>query len=276
MKRLYLIDGTFELFRGYYAVPSKVNSAGQEVAAVQATLRSIKKLIRDEKVEYIACATDHVIESFRNQLFDGYKTSAGIPEDLYSQFPILEKALSAMGITLWAMKKFEADDALATATVKYTDFFEQIIICSPDKDMMQCVNKKVICIDRIRDKTYNRESVYEKFGVYPEQVADYLALVGDSADGIPGLPGFGAKSTAMLLDAFQHIEQVSDRIDNWPAIRGRERLFNTFNENLEEVKLYKVLATLRLDVPLKQNPKELFYHPEKIQKKILEKLEISL
>lgn len=255
MENLYLVDGTFELFRAYHSSESKVVN-GQEVGASIGFCRNIANLLLKENARYIAIAFDQVIESFRNQLFAGYKTGDGIPDELWTQFPIVEKASKLMGLVVWPMQTFEADDALATASRLYQDQFK-IIICSPDKDLYQCVNSRVELLDRIRNKSIGPQQVEEKFGITPESIPDLLALVGDKADGIPGIPKWGLKSSSTILKEFIHIEQIPKDQEIWPKIRGRDGLFASFMEHYEELKLYKTLATLRFDVPLKESAHEL-------------------
>ena len=194
--KLYLVDGTYELFRSYFGVPPASAPDGRPIGAVRGLVQSLLVLLRDEAVTHVACAFDHVIESFRNDLFDGYKTGEGVPQDLLSQFDLAEEAASALGITVWPMMEFEADDALATAASRYgsDDGLEQVVICSPDKDLAQAVDgSRVVCLDRRRNIVLDEEGVWSKFGVGPESIPDYLGLVGDSADGIPGIPGMGSQ-----------------------------------------------------------------------------------
>ena len=198
--KVHLIDGTYELFRSYFAMPSMASSDGEEVGAVRGLCQSILELLRSHDVTHVACAFDHEITSFRNDIFPGYKTGEGTPEDLLQQFDLAEKAISALGVVVWPMIEFEADDAIATAVSRWsqTDEVEQIIICSPDKDLAQMVQgQKVVCLDRRRGILLDQDGVQEKFGVQPRSIPDYLGLVGDSADGIPGIPRWGAKSTAL-------------------------------------------------------------------------------
>lgn len=254
--RVHVIDGTFELFRAYFAAPPMRSSSGQEVGATRVFLGSLHAFIRDQGITHVACAFDHVIESFRNQLFDGYKTGEGLDPALESQFPLAEQVTAALGVTVWPMVEFEADDALATAAFRFANNknVAEVIICSPDKDLAQCVRgDRVVLYDRIRKLRYNEEGVYEKFGVPPSSIPDYLALVGDDADGIPGLPRFGAKNTAALLGEFKKLESIPLDPKKWPqGIRGKEGLAQTLKEHQKDAALYKRLATLRTDVPLKE------------------------
>jgi 5'-3' exonuclease len=252
--RLHLIDATFELFRAYYAMPSARAPDGREVGAVRGLTSSMLALLRAPEVTHLAAATDHVIESFRNRLFAGYKTSDGVPPDLLAQFPIAEDALRAVGITVWPMVEFEADDALATGAARFGADVEQVVILSPDKDLAQCVvGAHVVTHDRLRGITYDEAGVQAKFGVPPASIPDYLALVGDSADGIPGLPGWGARSAAIVLAAYGCIEAIPADPAQWTvAVRGRERLAATLAARRQDARLYKTLATLRDDVPLEE------------------------
>ncbi|MEJ2487850.1 MAG: 5'-3' exonuclease H3TH domain-containing protein, partial [Anaerolineales bacterium] len=234
---------------------------GREVGATIGLMRSMLALLNDPQVTHIACAFDHVVESFRNELFAGYKTGAGIDPDLFAQFPLAEQAVSALGIVAWPMVEFEADDAIATAAVRFKDQpeVEQVVICSPDKDLAQLViGQQVVCWDRRREIVYDESAVIEKYGVAPVSIPDYLALVGDSADGIPGIPGWGAKSSAALLSKFGHIESIPDDISSWDMTPGRaRRLASNLAEQRDEAGLYRQLTTLRTDVPIKENLSDL-------------------
>lgn len=258
---IHLVDGTYELFRGFYGPPPKKSPDGREVGATIGLLRSMLALISDSEVTHIACAFDHVIESFRNELYPGYKTGAGIDPDLLAQFSLAEEAVSALGIVIWPMVEFEADDAIATAAVRFKDQpgVDQVVICSPDKDLTQLVSgDHVVCWDRRRDITYNETAVVEKYGVPPASIPDWLALVGDSADGIPGIPTWGAKSAAELLSKYQHIEAIPDDITEWGISAGRaHRLAENLAAHREQATLYRQLTTLRKDVPLAENVDDL-------------------
>ena len=259
--KVHLIDGTFELFRAYYGAPSRLSPEGKEVGATRSFLHSLYRLTQQKEVTHIACAFDTVIESFRNKLFDGYKTGEGIEPELLSQFPLVEKASRALGVVTWSMKKFEADDAIATAVHRYGDHpsVKQVVICSPDKDLAQCVRgKKVICWDRIRDTYLDEAGVKKKFGVSPKSIPDWLALVGDSADGIPGVPRWGAKSASAVLGKYAHIEEIPSSELSWKVkVRGASSLSQSLEGLRKEAELYRKLATLRVDVPLKETLKDL-------------------
>jgi 5'-3' exonuclease len=252
MRRLHLLDATFELFRAYHAAPSLRDPAGTEVGAVRGLIASTLALLRQPEVSHVAAATDHVIESFRNRLYSGYKTGAGLPADLLAQFPLAEEALRALGITVWPMVEFEADDALATAAARFRSQVDQVVILSPDKDLAQCVvGCSVVTHDRLRGVTYDEAAVRAKFGVAPSSVPDLLALVGDSADGIPGIRGWGMKSAARVLHRFGHLERIPSDPSQWPSeIRGRERLAAALEMEREAALLYRTLATLRTDAPI--------------------------
>ncbi|MEM7536581.1 MAG: 5'-3' exonuclease H3TH domain-containing protein [Chloroflexota bacterium] len=259
--KIHLIDGTYELFRGFYGPPPKLAPDGREVGATVGLLRSLMSLLNDPEVTHIGCAFDHVVESFRNNLYDGYKTGEGINPDLYEQFGLAEEAVAALGIVVWPMVEFEADDAIATAAVRFQDApaVEQVVICSPDKDLAQLVRgNHVVCWDRRREIIYDEAKVIEKYGVAPASIPDYLALVGDKADGIPGIAAWGAKSTATVLTQFQHIEAIPDDLEQWPISAGRaRRLAQNLADGKEDALLYRQLTTLRTDVPLSESLDEL-------------------
>src|SRR5438445_7062529 len=224
---VYLIDGTYELFRHFFALPAAKDVNGQEIGAVRGVLTSVVSMI-ERGATHIGVATNHVVESFRNNLYSGYKTSEGVPPELLSQFPILEEALQAMGVLVWPMIEFEADDALASAAAKAAqdDRVTQVIICTPDKDLGQCVvGTRVVQLDRRQDIIRDEAGVVAKFGVQPQSIPDYLAVVGDSADGFPGVAGWGEKSAAMTLSRYQHIENIPKDWREWdPSISNRRRL----------------------------------------------------
>jgi LSD1 subclass zinc finger protein len=257
---LHLVDGTYELFRQYYAVPSARGAGGSEVGAVRGLCRTLLSLVRGGAT-HIACAFDHVIESFRNDLFAGYKTGAGVDAELLAQFQLAEEATEALGFVCWSMVEFEADDALATAAARYVNDprVGTIYLCSVDKDLMQCVrDRRVIVWDRRRELEYDEAGVIDKLGVAPRSVPDYLALVGDSADGIPGLPQWGAKSTARVLERYGHIEHIPPRGEAWDVkVRGATKLAATLAARRDDALLYRRLATLREDVPLAETVDDL-------------------
>ncbi len=257
---VYLVDGTYELFRHFFAVPGATNAAGEEISAVRGVLTSVLTML-EQGATHIAVATDHVIESFRNDLYPYYKTGAGIEHELISQFPILEEALQAMGVLVWPMVEFEADDALAAAAAKaaLNNRVDRVVICTPDKDLSQCVvGTRVVQLDRRRDTTRDEAGVIEKFGVKPASIPDYLALVGDTADGYPGLPGWGAKATASVLSHYEHLENIQQDSKQWPSsIRGAAKLAATLFGSYEDALLFRKLATLRLDVPVFEDIDEL-------------------
>ena len=259
--KVHVIDGTYELFRAHYGAPPARGPDGRAVGATRGLVRSLSALMRDPDVSHVACAFDHVIESFRNELFAGYKTGEGIDPDLYAQFQLAEDAVRALGIVTWAMVEFEADDAMATAAERYgeTAGVEQVVLCTVDKDLAQCVRgARVVCFDRMRRRWLDEPGVVEKFGVPPGAIADYLALVGDSADGIPGVPRWGGKSAAMLLSRFGSIEAIPDDPGNWPReVRGARALAESLAARRSDALLYKQLATLRTDVPLTESLEEL-------------------
>ena len=248
--KVHLVDGTYELFRHFFGAPPHRNADGEEVAAVRGVLSSVLQLL-DEGATHVGVATDHVIESFRNELWPGYKTGAGIDPDLLSQFWPLESALGAMGVHVWPMVDLEADDALASAAAVAgdDDRVEQVIICTPDKDLGQCVQgRRIVQLDRRKDLLIDDAGVLAKFGVSPASIPDYLALVGDSADGFPGLPGWGAKSAAAVLARWHHIEDVPSDPGAWDVtVRGAPKLAATLREHVDDALLFKDLATLRID-----------------------------
>jgi 5'-3' exonuclease len=251
--QVHLLDGTYELFRHYFAVPSHHDPDGVEVAAVRGVLGTVLTMLEDGAT-HLGVATDHVIESFRNDLWPGYKTSAGIDPELLAQFPLLEEALEALGVCVWAMVEQEADDALAAAAaVAAADRrVEQVLICTPDKDLAQCVaDPRVAQLDRRHRRLLDEAGVREKFGVGPSSIPDWLALVGDSADGFPGLPGWGAKSAAAVLARYEHLEKIPERAHQWDvSVRGAMKLATTLTEHGQEARLFLTLATLRTDAPV--------------------------
>lgn len=256
MIRVHLVDGTYELFRAYFGAP-KAEVSGREVGATRGILRSLLSLVREDGVSHVGVAFDQVIESFRNQLFSGYKTGEGIEEELLSQFPLAERASHALGIVTWPMVDFEADDALATAAAGFAEDerVEQVRICTPDKDLAQCVSgRRVVRLDRMRRLLLDEDGVREKFGVSPDSIPDWLALVGDTADGIPGVPRWGEKAASTLLARFERIEDIPPNPDQWGVnVRGAAALARSLAEHREDAALYKTLATLRRDVPLRES-----------------------
>ena len=251
---IHLVDGTYELFRSFFALPPLTAPDGRPAGAVLGIIQSLLLLLRECEVTHIACAFDHTIESFRNGLFPGYKSGAGVPPDLLAQFELAERAVGALGITYWPMAEFEADDAIATAVaqLRQDPAIDRIVICSPDKDMAQLVeDDRIVEFDRRRGEVLNERGVIGKFGVAPESIPDLLALAGDSADGIPGLPRWGAKSSAQVLARYPHIEDIPGDPEDWDVlVRGAQGLSKILTEYADEARLYKDLATLRTDVPL--------------------------
>jgi 5'-3' exonuclease len=259
---LHLLDATYELFRAFYALPSETAPDGREVGAIRGLIGTTLALLREPGLTHVGAATDHVIESFRNRLFAGYKNSTGVAAELLAQFAPAEDALRALGVVVWPMVEFEADDALATAAARFADFFAQIVILSPDKDLCQCVRgRHVVTRDRRRQITYDEDAVRAKFGVRPAAIPDLLALTGDSADGIPGIPGFGAKTAAAALREFETLEHIPADASRWPArVRGSERLAAALAARRADALLYKRLATLRTDVSLHASAPDLEWH----------------
>lgn len=246
--QVHLVDATFELFRAFHSRPPERGPDGRPVNAVRGLIDSLLSLLREPDVTHIGAATDHVIESWRNDVFPGYKSSAGIERELLSQFELAEWAIRALGIPLWAMVEDEADDALATVAARAAadPRVEQVVICSVDKDLAQCVRgTRVVLRDRMRTITYDEDGVRAKFGVDPTSIPDYLALVGDSADGYPGLPGWGARSAGAVLARWKHLEDIPDDPLTWDVdVRGAGRLATTFRQQRDEAFLYRRLATL--------------------------------
>ncbi len=250
---VYLVDGTYELFRHFYAVPSASDANRQEIGAVRGVLTSVLSMI-ERGATHLGVATDHVVESFRNDLYPGYKTSEGVAPELLSQFPILEEALEAMGVVVWPMVYYEADDALASAAYHAAkdNGVNQILICTPDKDLSQCVvGTRVVQLDRRRDIVRDEAGVVAKFGVKPQSIPDYLAVVGDSADGFPGVHGWGAKAAAATLSQYPHLEDIPKDWREWhPSIRKARALSESLLSAWNDALLFRTLATLRLDVPV--------------------------
>jgi 5'-3' exonuclease len=259
---VYLVDGTYELFRHFFAVPSAKDANGQEIGAVRGVLTSVVSML-ERGATHIGVATDHVVESFRNDLYPRYKTAEGVPPELLSQFPILEQALEAMGVLVWPMVYYEADDALASAAAKAAqdERVSQILICTPDKDLGQCVvGSRVVQLDRRQNIVRDEAGVFARFGVTPQSIPDYLAVVGDSADGFPGVAGWGAKAAALVLSQYSHLELIPKDWRQWHESIRRARLlseslFSAWNDAL----LFRTLATLRLDVPVFETVKDLLW-----------------
>jgi 5'-3' exonuclease len=251
--RVHLVDGTYELFRHYYAVPEHLDPDGMDVGAVRGVVGSVLQLL-EEGATHVGVATDHVIESFRNDMWPGYKTGDGVDPVLKAQFPVLEEALESLGVTVWAMVDQEADDALAAAAIAAAadDQVEQVLICTPDKDLAQCVvDPRIAQYDRRQRKLIDEAAVREKFGVSPGSIPDYLALVGDSADGFPGLPGWGAKSAGAVLARYEHLEEIPVDPGTWEvSVRGAAKLAATLVADVEAAFLFRDLATLRVDAPV--------------------------
>jgi 5'-3' exonuclease len=250
---VHLIDGTYELFRHFFAVPAASDVNGQEIGAVRGVLGSVLSMI-EGGATHIGVATDHVVESFRNELYPGYKTSEGVAEELLSQFPVLEEALEAMGVVVWPMVYYEADDALASAAGKAAEDERvgRVLICTPDKDLSQCVvGTRVVQLDRRQNIVRDEAGVVAKFGVKPESIADYLAVVGDSADGFPGVKGWGVKAAALVLSQYPHLEDIPKDWREWhPSIRKARGLSESLVQAWDDALLFRTLATLRLDVPV--------------------------
>ena len=257
---VHLIDGTYELFRHFFAVPSSLDAGGQEIGAVRGVVTSILAMI-EQGATHIGVATDHVVESFRNELYPGYKTSEGVPPELLSQFPILEEALAAMGVRVWPMVYYEADDALASAAVKAAndDRVQQVLICTPDKDLGQCIaGNRIVQLDRRRNIVRDETGIIEKFGVKPQSIPDYLAVVGDTADGYPGLPGWGIKAAALTFSQYPHLESIPKDWREWhPSIKKARTLSESLFSQWNDALLFRTLATLRLEVPVFETVEEL-------------------
>jgi 5'-3' exonuclease len=264
--KVYLVDGTYELFRHYYALPSARDAEGREVAAVRGVLASMLGMLKGG-VTHLAVATDHVVESFRNELWPGYKTSEGVEADLLAQFPLLEAVLAAAGIGVWPMVEFEADDALAAGAVAAAGdaTVEQVIVCTPDKDLAQVVSgTRIVQLSRRTGVTMDEAGVVAKFGVAPESIPDYLGLVGDAADGYPGLRGWGAKSSAVVLGKFRHLEEIPKDWREWHVnVTNAVALAETLEREWENAQLFRRLATLRTDIALFKSVDELRWNGPK-------------
>ena len=259
---VYLVDGTYELFRAYFAMPPLQSPAGQPVGAVHGLIQTLLRLIRENDVTHIGCAFDSVIPSFRNELFPGYKTGEGTPPELLAQFELAERAVAALGVCVWPMVEFEADDAIATATeqLRQDAAVERIVICSPDKDLAQLVEgERVVCLDRRSSagsgkRIIGEDGVVAKYGVLPKSIPDLLALTGDTADGIPGLPRWGAKTSSTVLSRYGHLDNIPTD-EPWDvSVRGAAALQGILLREYDNALLYRRLATLRRDVPVEAVP----------------------
>jgi 5'-3' exonuclease len=252
--KLHLVDGTYELFRSFFGAPPAKDRTGREVGATRGLMRSMLSLLAEPGVTHVALAFDHVIESFRNDLYAGYKTSEGVPPELLGQFDLVERAAHALGLVVWSMVEFEADDALAAGAHRWADAdgVEQVIICTPDKDLRQCVRgTKVVCLDRRQRVIADDTAVRTKYGVGPASIPDWLALVGDSSDGYPGLPRWGEKSASAVLARYTRLEDIPDDHREWEVdVRGSLALADSIRTHRDQAMLFRVLATLRTDVPL--------------------------
>jgi 5'-3' exonuclease len=251
---VHLVDGTYELFRAHFGAPSARAPDGAEVGATRGLIRSLGALLKEPGVTHVAVAFDHVVESFRNRLFAGYKTAEGVPPELLAQFPLAEEAARALGLVTWPMVEFEADDALATGAARFAALpeVERVLLCTPDKDLAQCVRgDRTVLLDRMRRRILDEAGVVEKFGVGPASIPDWLALVGDAADGLPGVERWGEKSAAAVLARYLHLEAIPDDAAAWDVkVRGAPRLAERLAANREAARLYRTLATVRTDVPL--------------------------
>lgn len=256
--QVHLVDGTYELFRSYFGAPPATAPDGREVGAVRGLMSSLYMLLREDGVSHVGCAFDTVIESFRNELFAGYKTGAGIEPELWAQFPLAERAARALGVTTWSMVEFEADDALATAAVQAAAdaAVGRVLLCTPDKDLAQMVSgTRVVCLDRKKKVVVDEDGVRAKFGVGPASIPDWLALVGDSADGIPGVPKWGEKSAAAVLGRWERLAAIPGAAAAWEVkVRGAAALSASLEAHREAAGLYRRLATLRTDVPITATP----------------------
>lgn len=259
---VHLVDGTYELFRYHFALPSHVTADGREVAAARGVAGSVLSML-EEGATHVGVATDHVIESFRNDLWPTYKDGSGVDADLLSQFGLVEDLLRALGVTVFAMVEFEADDALGAAArvAAADDRVDRVVICTPDKDLGQCVGGKVVQMDRRKGTVIGVDGVREKFGVGPESIPDYLALVGDTADGFPGLPGWGAKSAATVLARYGHLEDIPAGADHWDVtVRGAGKLARTLQDQFADALLFRRIATIEYDAPTMDSVDELEWH----------------
>jgi 5'-3' exonuclease len=258
--RVHLLDGTYELFRAHYGRKDTViGPDGQDLKATLGIMESTLALLREPGVTHLAASFDTVIESFRNVMFPAYKSSAGMDPDLLAQFPVAETALEALGVVVWRNIEFEADDAIATAAVRWVDDVEQVVIATPDKDLNQLViGDRIVTYNRREQKLLDEDAVVEKFGIHPESIPDYLSLVGDTADGVPGLPGWGAKSASTVLARYPRLELIPERAADWEVtVRGGEKLATVLSENRDLAFMYRELTTLRFDVPIDETLEDL-------------------
>jgi 5'-3' exonuclease len=262
--KVHLVDGTYELFRAFYGSPPRQANDGAEVGAVRGLVRSMMVLLAEPDVTHVGIAFDHVIESFRNDLYAGYKTSEGIDPALWTQFGPAEEATRALGLVTWPMVEFEADDAIATAAIRFAELpaVEQVVICSPDKDLAQCVRgERIVCRDRMRGTVMTESGVALKFGVRPTSIPDWLALVGDSADGFPGIPRWGAKSASAVLAVYHTLDAIPSDPAEWAVnVRGAAVLAENLRNRREDALLFRTLATLRFDAPLAESLDDLRWH----------------
>lgn len=267
MTTVHILDGTYELFRAHFGAPPRQTPEGWEIGATYGIVASTISLLNEEGVTHVGAAFDTIIESFRNDMFDGYKTGEGTPPELHAQFPVAERAMDALGVAVWSMIEQEADDGMAAAAMKYAPGVERVVIMSPDKDMAQLYgNPKIVGFNRRTESFIDADGVREKFGVSPESIADYLALVGDTADGIPGLPGWGAKSSSVLLAEYTHLDQIPPDVDDWDVtVRSAAKLAATLQERMSDALLYRDLATLRTDAHIPESLEELEWKGAKRQ-----------
>jgi len=256
---LYLIDATYELFRAFYGYPKRLSETGMEVGAIRGLMEHIVRIRHNEQNTYIAAAFDADVISFRNDLYAGYKTGEGMDPEVLAQFQLAQEAIEILGITLWRMYKYEADDAIASAVNKFKNNVDKVIIGSPDKDLAQCVDGERVVMWSTRKKEYmNQEGVKEKFGIEPNQIPDFLALAGDASDGIPGIKGVGPKTASSLISKYGDIHSINKSSNEWvDQIRSGIKIKTSLDENFDDIKLFKNLATLRLDVPLSSTIEEL-------------------
>lgn len=254
--RLHLLDGTYELFRSHYGRKDTVTGPdGADLKATLGIVESTLALLREPGVTHLAASFDTVIESFRNVMFPAYKSSAGMDPDLLAQFPVAETALEAIGVVVWRNIEFEADDAIATAAIRWVEDVDQVVIATPDKDLNQLViGERIVTYNRREQRLLDEAAVVEKFGIHPESIPDYLALVGDTADGVPGLPGWGAKSASAVLSRYPRLELIPESAADWEVpVRGGDKLAAVLRENQQAVHLFRELTTLRLDVPIEES-----------------------